>query len=349
MRASRSGGRRAVIESAGSPPPDAPSVNTLIDLLLLHGALLVFGATLLARVGAPVPAAPLMVVAGGLSVAGGPSLVMAFVVAVVANVLGDAVWFWAGRAYGGRVLGLLCRFSLSPDSCVRQSESLIARWGGSSLVAAKFVPGVSVVAAPMAGAVGMSVPRFLAFDALGGAAWSALFLGLGVVFTDQIQELLAAMANAGAIAVAALALAVLGFVAWRWWRRRRFLRAAALPRIEADELQTLIDRGAAPVIIDVRSAAAAQLDPRRLPGALRIDLKEIAGRAAELPADREIVLYCNCPNEASAALAAKALVQQGLSRARPLAGGLDGWQAGGRAISSHAVPATGERPLQGAG
>ena len=136
MRASRSGGRRAVIESAGSPPPDAPSVNTLIDLLLLHGALLVFGATLLARVGAPVPAAPLMVVAGGLSVAGGPSLVMAFVVAVVANVLGDAVWFWAGRAYGGRVLGLLCRFSLSPDSCVRQSESLIARWGGSSLVAA---------------------------------------------------------------------------------------------------------------------------------------------------------------------------------------------------------------------
>jgi len=99
----------------------------------------------------------------------------------------------------------------------------------------------------------------------------------------------------------------------------------------------------------VRPAAAAQLDPRRLPGALRIDLKEIAGRAAELPADREIVLYCNCPNEASAALAAKALVQQGLSRARPLAGGLDGWQAGGRAISSHAVPATGERPLQGAG
>ena len=186
MRVPRRGARRAVIEWRARRP-DARSVNTLIELLLRHGALLVFGATLLARIGAPVPAAPLMVVTGGLAVAGGPSLPMAFVVAVVANVLGDAVWFWAGRAYGGRVLGLLCRFSLSPDSCVRQSESLIARWGGSSLVAAKFVPGVSVVAAPMAGAVGMSVPRFVGYDMLGGAVWSALFLGLGVAFTDQIQ------------------------------------------------------------------------------------------------------------------------------------------------------------------
>ena len=310
-------------------------MNALIDLLLHHGALVVFVATLLARVGAPVPAAPLMVVAGGLTLAGGPSAAMAFGLGVVANVLGDAAWFWAGRAHGPRVLGVLCRWSLSPDSCVRQSESLIARWGGSSLVAAKFVPGVSVVAAPMAGAAGMSVARFVAYDALAGAVWSAAFLGLGFVFSDQIQELLAMLAHAGAVALVALVLAVVGFVAWRWWRRRRFARAAALPRIAADDLQALLERGEAPLIIDVRSAAAAELDPRRLPGARRLDLQEIGREAAQLPADREIVLYCNCPNEATAALAAKLLLQQGRTRARPLAGGLDGWQAGGRALASH--------------
>jgi membrane protein DedA with SNARE-associated domain/rhodanese-related sulfurtransferase len=310
-------------------------MNALIELLLRHGALVVFVATLLARVGAPVPAAPLMVVAGGLSLAGGPSAAAAFSLAVVANVLGDAAWFWAGRAYGSRVLGLLCRWSLSPDSCVRQSESLIARWGASSLVAAKFVPGVSVVAAPMTGAAGMSVARFVAYDALAGAIWSAAFLGLGLVFSDQVQELLGAMAEAGLLALAALVLALAGFVAWRWWRRRRFARAAALPRIAADELQALIEGGEPPLIIDVRPAAAAALDPRRLPGALRLDLQELGSRAAELPADREIVLYCNCPNEASAALAAKLLLQRGRPRARPLAGGLDGWQAAGRALDAH--------------
>ena len=317
-------------------------MNALIELLLRHGALVVFAATLLARIGAPVPAAPLMVVAGGLSLAGGPGAPASFALAVVANVLGDAAWFWAGRAHGARVLGLLCRWSLSPDSCVRQSESLIARWGASSLVAAKFVPGVSVVAAPMAGAVGMSVARFVAYDALAGAIWSAAFLGLGLAFSDQVQALLEAMAGAGALALAALAVALAGFVAWRWWRRRRFARAAALPRIAAEELQALIERGESPVIVDVRSAAAVALDPRRLPGALRLDLQELASRAAELPADREIVLYCNCPNEASAALAAKRLLEQGRARARPLAGGLDGWQAGGRSLGVHGDGTPGE-------
>ncbi|WP_421887723.1 rhodanese-like domain-containing protein [Methylibium sp.] len=333
---------RAVLECRLSLSSGTHCVQDLIALVVQHGLIIVFATTLAARIGVPVPAAPLLVVAGGLAVGGALSLPALLAVAVVANVLGDAVWFAAGRRYGHRVLGLLCRISLSPDSCVRQSEALILRWGGSSLVAAKFVPGVSVVAAPMAGAVGMSVARFVGYDALGGAVWSLVFLGLGAVFSLQIQELLDALARAGAAATGLLVLGIAGFVLWRYLRRRRFRDAAAMPRITQAELHALIDEGAAPVILDVRSSAAAGLDVRHIPGARLVELSEVADHAPRLPRDREIVLYCNCPNEASAATAAQALRAAGLQRVRPLAGGLDGWAATGGAVAEGRPP-----PLSG--
>lgn len=307
-------------------------MEPLIDLLAVHGVGVVFVVTLLARIGAPLPASPLLVVAGGLAADGAMSLPALLAVSVAANVLGDAAWFAAGRRYGARVLTLLCRVSLSRDTCVRQSEALIARWGGSSLVAAKFVPGVSVVAAPMAGAVGMSTLRFVAWDLLGGAVWSVVFLGLGVAFSREIQRLLDAMARAGGWAALLLGLALAAFVGWRYLRRRQTRAAAAVPRIDAGALQALVDAGEAPVVIDVRSAAAVALDPRQFPGAIRLDLTEIAHHALHLPHDRELVLYCNCPEEASAALAATVLHRAGRPRARPLAGGLDGWAAAGRPL-----------------
>lgn len=322
-------------------------MQQLIDLLIRHDLAIVFVVTLLARAGAPLPASPLLIVAGGLATQGALSLPALLGVSVLANVLADGAWFAAGRRYGARVLGLLCRLSLSPDSCVRQSETLITRWGASALVAAKFLPGVSVVAAPMAGAVGMSVARFVAYDALAGALWTAVFLGLGLIFADQIQRLLDAMASAGTLALPLLGVALLGFVAWRWWRRRRVREAATMPRVGAAELQALIDDGQAPVVIDVRSAAAAELDPRHLPGALRIDLADMASHAERLPADRDLVLYCNCPNELSAAVAAHALHGAGRPRARPLAGGLEGWAASGRPLASNAWQALPERPARG--
>jgi len=311
-------------------------VQDLVDLLIRHDLAIVFVVTLLARAGAPLPASPLLVVAGGLATQGALSLPSLLGVSILANVLADGAWFVAGRRHGARVLGLLCRVSLSPDSCVRQSELLITRWGASALLAAKFLPGVSVVAAPMAGAVGMSVPRFVAYDALAGGLWTAVFLGLGLIFSDQIQRLLDAMESIGTLALPLLGLALLGFVGWRWLRRRRVLEAATMPRLSADELQALIDDGAAPVVIDVRSGAAAELDPRHLPGAMRIDLVDIARHAAQLPADRELVLYCNCPNELTAAVAARELHRAGRPRARPLAGGLEGWAAAGRPLERQA-------------
>jgi membrane protein DedA with SNARE-associated domain/rhodanese-related sulfurtransferase len=301
----------------------------LIALLVQHGVLLVFLVTLAARVGAPLPAAPLLVVAGGLVVQQRLGLHTVLLASLLANLLGDAVWFGAGRRYGARVLALLCRISLSPDSCVRQSESLIVRWGGSALVAAKFVPGVSVVAAPMAGAVGMSTLRFVAFALLGGVVWSVLFLGLGALFHEQIDWLLDLLAQIGTTAALVLLVALAGFVGWRWWRRRRYLQAADLPRVAPRELKALLDGEAAPLLIDVRSSEALDIDARHIPGALQAGLREIELHAHRVPGDREVVLYCNCPNEASAALAARMLMKAGHRRVRPLAAGLDGWAAAG--------------------
>jgi membrane protein DedA with SNARE-associated domain/rhodanese-related sulfurtransferase len=302
-------------------------VNTLIAWLLLHGVPIVFVVTLGARLGAPVPAAPLLVVAGGLSAGGQLSAPGVLLAALAANLIGDAAWFVAGRRHGYRILRLLCRISLSPDHCVRQSESLILRWGGASLIAAKFVPGVSVVAAPMAGAMAMPWRHFLLYGLVAAGVWSLLFLGLGLVFHQQIQQVLDVLASTGTVALLLLALAVAALVAWRFWRRRRALRDLAMPRIDVGELRGLLDRGEAPVIVDVRPLASLQADGRLIPGALHVPLERVQRFAAELPAGREVVVYCNCPNEASAVQAARMLLGQGVTRVRPLTGGLDAWFA----------------------
>ncbi len=310
-------------------------MRTLIELLIQYGVLLVFLVTFLARVGLPVPAAPLLVVAGGLAAGHALSWPAALAGAMLANLLGDGVWYQAGRAYGHRVMKLLCRISLSPDSCVRQSESLIARWGGSSLVAAKFLPGISVVAAPMAGALGMSPARFIAYDLLGGALWSGLFLGLGLLLSEQVQQTLGILADAGIVAGLVLVLVLIGLVLRRWWLRIRFLRDTESARISVDEAFALIEQGLEPVFIDVRGDGSRKVDPRHIPGAL--SLAELNGihlkPPAEMPRDSELVVYCNCPNEVSAALAAKSLASRGFTRVRSLTGGLDGWAAAGKPLA----------------
>jgi membrane protein DedA with SNARE-associated domain/rhodanese-related sulfurtransferase len=314
-------------------------VEALIALMVDHAVAVVFVATFAARVGLPVPAAPVLVVAGGIAAIAEPLLLFAMVgAALVANVLGDAVWFYTGRVYGYHFMRLLCKISISPDSCVRRSESLITRWGGLSLVAAKFVPGVSVVAPPMAGALGMSSWRFLAFEILAALLWAGVFLALGWLFREQIQAVLDALADAGGVATAALVVVVAAMLARRWWRRRAFLRTTRMPRATIGELATLMTREPAPIVIDVRGEAGIQVDPRRIPGALPIPLKALQQRRAELPfesGEREIILYCNCPNEVSAALAAQALVARGFKRARPLAGGLEAWVEAGHPTAAH--------------
>lgn len=310
-------------------------MQSLLSLLVAHGNWIVFGATLAARIGLPVPAAPFLIVAGALASAGQLAWPVALLAAIAANLIGDGAWFWAGRRHGYRVLELLCRISISPDSCVRQSEAFILRWGGSSLLAAKFVPGVSVVAPPMAGALGMSLAAFVGFETLAAAIWAGLLMGTGWAFAGEIQRVLDLLATLGVAAFEALAAFGAVYLALRWWRRRRVLSVLAMPRIGVDELIALMRAEPRPIVVDVRSAAARTIDARRIPGALGVELGDIERASKAWPRDRELVLYCSCPNEASAASAARVLAAAGFVRVRPLLGGLEAWVAAGQRVEQH--------------
>jgi membrane protein DedA with SNARE-associated domain/rhodanese-related sulfurtransferase len=297
-----------------------------LDLALFHyGAAIIFVVTLAARLGAPIPAAPLIVVAGALAGRGGPILAWVIASASAASLVGDGVWFLAGKRYGYRVLRLLCRISLSPDSCVRQSETLIGRWGGASLIAAKFLPGLSAVASPMAGALGMAGRKFVVFQLIGSLLWASVCAGVGIVFRNDVAIVLAAISEMGMGAVGLLLFLAIGYLGWRYVRRQLELRDGSIPRVSAGELAELLLSDEKPLLVDVRSEAIHDLDVRRIPGAVPVELAKIRSWARDLPRSQEIVLYCNCPNEASAARASRMLLKDGFLKVRPLGGGLDAW------------------------
>jgi membrane protein DedA with SNARE-associated domain/rhodanese-related sulfurtransferase len=255
-----------------------------------------------------------------------------FAGSVAACLIADSAWYWVGQKYGIRVLKTLCRISLEPDSCVSQTQTRFERWGVNSLVIAKFVPGLAIIAPPLAGAMRIGWPRFLVLSTLSAALWAGCALLAGVLFRAQIQQLLQTLDQLGSAVVIVGASLLALYIGYKWWQRARFYSLLRMARIGVDELYELMQAGAAPVVIDVRSATARSLEPRWIPGALNISLSEVGQRLKDLPRDRDIIVYCTCPSEASAARVAKILMNHGFKRVRPLHGGLDAWLAAGYAV-----------------
>ena len=305
-------------------------------LITEYGLALVFANVLLEQLGLPIPAVPALVVAGALAAEGELSPLAVFGVAFVACMIGDAVWYLAGRRYGRRVMKFLCRVSLSPDSCVRQTEFRFERWGKLTLVLSKFIPGLSTIAAPLAGAMRLGWPSFLLLNGLGVVMWAGAAIAAGMAFHAEINEFIVGLEGLGTLAAEAIGVLLGGYIALKWWERRRFYKMLRIARIGVDELRALMDEGRRPVIVDVRSPISRGLDPRFIPGALAMDAAEVDGRLGELPAGREIVFYCTCPNEASAAQVAKKLIGLGYTKVRPLHGGLDAWIAAGYEVEHRA-------------
>ena len=298
---------------------------------LLHdfGPALVFANVLLERLGIPIPTVPTLIVSGASAAQSEHSLAMVFAVAVLGCAIGDGTWYLLGRRYGMRVLRLLCRMSLSADSCVRQTTSHFERWGAWTVLLGKFIPGVAAVAAPLAGVMGMHGPKFALLTVGGSALWAALAIGAGALFRRQVNELLDRLTDYGLIAGLVVGALLAAYIALKWWERRRFHKAMRMARITADELHSLMHGTEKPVIVDLRGRAERLSEGRAIPGAWALDLSQVERRIADFPAEREIIFYCNCPNEASAATAAKALLSLGYVRVRPLLGGLDAWVAAG--------------------
>jgi membrane protein DedA with SNARE-associated domain/rhodanese-related sulfurtransferase len=301
----------------------------MFNLVAHYGLVLVFVNILLEQLGLPIPGVPTLVVAGALVTDGrlsGPGI---FVVTLLACALADGAWYIAGRLYGYRVMRLLCRISLSPDSCVRRSEEQFRRWGPLAIVLGKFVPGLSTIMSPMAGAIRFNAWSFALFEGLGSIIWAAVFIGAGIVFRRQIDWLIAEIVGLGEVALAVIVVLVAVYIAFKWWQRWRFAQKLRMARITPGELRDLLRREMAPLVVDLRAAAIRTDDDRTIPGAIILDHGEIESHLGPVPLEREIVFLCNCPNEASAVMAAKRLMEMGHTRVRPLLGGLDGWVAAG--------------------
>ncbi len=283
------------------------------------------------QAGLPVPALPTLVVAGAAASAGRMAAPVVFCLSVAACLVTDCAWYWVGEIYGIRVLKTLCRVSLEPDSCVSSTQTRFERWGMKSLLIAKFIPGLAIIAPPLAGAMHVGWLKFIALSAAGAALWVGVGLGAGMLFSAQIETLFTHVQRIGAAAGYGIA-ALLGiYLAYKWWERRRFYAVLRMARISVADLYELINAGAAPVIIDVRSATARALEPRWIPGAVHVTSADVQ-RLELLPRDRDIIVYCTCPSEASAARVAKLLMSHGFKRVRPLHGGLDAWIAAGYAV-----------------
>ena len=303
-------------------------------LVSQYGLTVVFANVLVEQIGIPVPAIPTLVVAGAFAAGGKLSAAAVFAVALAACIIADVSWYVAGRLYGNRVMRVLCGISLTPDSCVSDTQEKFERWGINALLVAKFIPGISLLAPPLAGATRIGWLPFLAFNTIGGILWVAAGVGGGMLLGSQIEDLLAQVQRYGTVVVIALVAMVVAYVGYKWYQRHRFYAMLRMARISVDELYRLMDQGKAPIVVDVRSQIARSLEPRHIPGALHLPMHGFGEHIKELPRDRDIVLYCTCPNEASAAQVAKLLIDSGFLRVRPLLGGLEAWIEAGHPVES---------------
>jgi membrane protein DedA with SNARE-associated domain/rhodanese-related sulfurtransferase len=330
----------------------------LRELIIEYGLPLVFANVLLECLGLPLPALPTLVLTGAITVSasvfsGSGAGLLSFAavapllaimsVATVAALLGDTLWFWLGRRYGSRVLGFLCKLSISRDTCVNRSVDFFGRFGVRILALSKFIPGLSTLAIPVAGATGVGFGSFLFYDAIGALLWSGAGVAIGAMFADLVDTVLAwfDLLGRGVLAVAVLALAI--YLAMRWYRRVALLRKLRMARIDIDTLRMLLGRAPPPLVIDVRRHERRAMDPYAIPGALLLRHDDAASQLAGIARDRKLVTYCDCPNEISAAMAAKELAAHGFVDVAPLLGGLEAWRAAGYALEpvppDHAAPA----------
>jgi membrane protein DedA with SNARE-associated domain len=267
-------------------------VTSLVHYVLLYGIPLIFVNVLLEQLGVPVPAVPALIVAGALSRDGELSSTHVLLAALFASLIADYIWFLLGRKFGYRILRTLCRISLSPDSCVRDTEARFERWGMKSLLIAKFIPGFSTVAPPLAGASGRTTLAFVIYDGIGALIWAGSAVALGRAFHRAIDRVLLALENLGWWAIIIVGSLLALVIVVKWAQRIQFIKQLRTARIQPHELKAMLDRGELPVVLDVRTPGARKHDPRAIPTAILALLSDIDAPLRDLAPHQEVVLYC---------------------------------------------------------
>jgi membrane protein DedA with SNARE-associated domain/rhodanese-related sulfurtransferase len=304
-------------------------MNLLLSFLIQHGYTLLFAWVLLEQAGLPVPSSPLLLAAGALSGTGHMHLAVVIALAVTATLMSDVLWYELGRLQGVRVLRFICRISLEPDSCVRRTQTRFGHQGANVLLFSKFIPGLNAMSSPLSGIIRMSRRRFFSYDAAGALFWVCSYTLAGYVFSGELERIAERARYLGEWVFVAAVLAFAGYIGWKYENRQRFLRNLRIARITPEELKEKMDAGEDVIVVDLRHELDFEAEPETIPGALHLDAADLEEAHEVIPRDREIVLFCACPNEATAARLALLLRDRGITRIRPLAEGYEGWRKRG--------------------
>ncbi len=269
------------------------TMHEATQFLIKQGYLILFLWILFERLGLPLPVVPILLAAGAVAGIGRLNGALALGLSLLAVLLGDQVWYQLGLRRGGRVLPFLCRLSLNPDSCVRRSQGIFARYGPRSLLIAKFIPGTATLTVTLAGIFRMRLLGFLVFGGLGALLWTGIYIWLGYQFGHEIERHASFFTAFRISPWEWLVVPAVGaYLLWRYLRRRRLLRELAVARITPEELRERLDQGEEIFIVDLRAAVEFEIEPRTIPGALRLSFEELEENHHKIPRDREIVLFC---------------------------------------------------------
>ena len=299
-------------------------MDATVQFLTQHGTIMLFLIVLAEQIGLPIPALPMLIAAGTLVGSGQMNFAVASGVSILAALLGDQIWFELGRRQGRPVLGWLCRISFEPLSCIRRTEAFFARHGVRSLMIAKFIPGLSTIAPPLAGIMGLRMSHYLLYNGIGVMLWVGTGIGLGMVFSNQLEQALTIAADVGPTVALTFLGMVIGYVGYKALHRSRVEQL--VPRVTAQQLTEKIAVGENTLIIDLRPYGDRE-DMPGIPGSIARSLDEVLAKRHELPHDRDVVLYCACPRDAASAHVAGKLREGGFTRVWALAGGIEAWHA----------------------
>ncbi len=298
-------------------------ISQLGEALQRDAVWVVFMNVLLQQVGLPIPAVPTLLLAGSLMATSG-QLAKVLAAAVVASVLADWLWYLAGRAFGYRVLSGLCKLSINPGSCVSQTEARFVRWGLGSLVVAKFIPGFSTVAPPIAGSLRMGLAGFLLAAATGAALWAGLALGAGWVLHKEVNAAIETLDRHTGSALVLAAGAVALWLSWKLWQKYRFRQLSAVPHITPGELMAAMEAEYPPLVLDLRGhSMVTETGP--IMGTTVAEHDRLLDAVGAWPKNQPIVTLCACPEDAGAIQAARKLLNEGFLSVRPLKGGYEAW------------------------
>jgi membrane protein DedA with SNARE-associated domain/rhodanese-related sulfurtransferase len=296
------------------------------EVFLRYAYLILFVWVMVEQLGAPIPSVPVMLTAGTLTATHKLSLPLVLISVLLGSLVSDSVWYVMGKRHGGKMVRLLCRLSMEKANCVRRTENYFTKHGAGALVLAKFLPGLGSVAAPIAGQTGMKYRYFAFFDAAGIMLWAVTVTLCGRFFGDVLKKNPNALAWVEHSAVVLFLLLLIGFLIWRFVRQQAFLREIRMARLEPDQLKLMLDHEQPVYIVDLRHPLDYLPDPRTLPGAVLLTPDSLVQLSDQIPRDRDVVLFCTCPSEATAAKMALTIRKLGVTRVRPLRGGYDEWK-----------------------